>query len=35
MITSLPNKEVLESLIRDNSGIVVLKFGAEWCAPCK
>ena len=35
MITSLPNKEALEGLIRNSSGIVVLKFGAEWCSPCK
>jgi thioredoxin 1 len=35
MITSLPNKEALQKLLKSTDGIVVLKFGAEWCGPCK
>ena len=35
MITSLPNKDALLKEITESKNIIVLKFGAEWCAPCK
>jgi thioredoxin-like negative regulator of GroEL len=39
-MTPLPSQEFLESLIKKNPSkphepIVIIKFGATWCGPCK
>jgi len=34
LITSL-NKTTFQELLHKNNGIIILKFGADWCAPCK
>ena len=35
IITELPNKKVFHEALESNPGIIIIKFGAEWCAPCK
>ena len=35
IITSIPSRKDLLDIINNNDGILVLKFGAEWCGPCK
>tara|TARA_B100000900_G_scaffold132342_1_gene112025 strand:+ start:3821 stop:4180 length:360 start_codon:yes stop_codon:yes gene_type:complete len=35
IITEISSREELVNLIKENKGILVLKFGAEWCGPCK
>ena len=35
IITSIPSRKDLMDIINKNDGILVLKFGAEWCGPCK
>lgn len=34
-IHTIPNKDTLLSILKENTGILVLKFGATWCKPCK
>ena len=34
IITSIPSRKDLMDIINKNDGILVLKFGAEWCGPC-
>lgn len=33
--TSIPDRRQLSDFLNDNPGIIFIKFGAEWCAPCK
>lgn len=35
IITEISSRDDLMNLIKENDGILVLKFGAEWCGPCK
>jgi thiol-disulfide isomerase/thioredoxin len=34
-ITTLPTVQAFSDLLQTNSGLVILKFGAVWCGPCK
>ena len=33
--TKLKTRVELEELLQNNTGIIVIKLGAEWCGPCK
>ena len=33
--TRIPDRKKLSEFLSDNPGIIFIKFGAEWCAPCK
>jgi thiol-disulfide isomerase/thioredoxin len=35
IITKIENRAVFLNLLKDNPGIIILKFGASWCKPCK
>lgn len=35
IIRSIPNRQALLDLLPSNPGLIFIKFGAEWCAPCK
>jgi thiol-disulfide isomerase/thioredoxin len=33
--TELENLEELQSELNNNPGMIIIKFGATWCGPCK
>ena len=33
--TELADREAFQEVLDNNEGIVILKFGADWCSPCK
>ena len=35
IITSFANRGEFLALLKVNPGLVIVKFGAEWCSPCK
>ena len=35
ILTELPNKLAFHSALNSNPGVIIIKFGAEWCGPCK
>lgn len=35
IITKVDNRQAFLKLLEHNPGIIVVKFGADWCAPCK
>ena len=35
IITHLPNVEAFYHILHHNPGLVIIKFTADWCAPCK
>jgi thiol-disulfide isomerase/thioredoxin len=35
IITDIKNVQALYDFLKLNKGLIIIKFGAEWCAPCK
>ena len=35
IITELTGKIAFQQALTDNPGVMIIKFGAEWCGPCK
>jgi thioredoxin 1 len=34
-ILQIENKDSFQQILENNPGLFIVKFGAEWCAPCK
>jgi thioredoxin 1 len=35
VLTEIEDREAFQKILDENEGIVILKFGASWCQPCK
>jgi thiol-disulfide isomerase/thioredoxin len=35
VLTDVPTKDDFAKLLVENPGLLILKFGATWCGPCK
>jgi len=35
IIYNIENKTAFAQLLQSNPGVLIIKFGAEWCGPCK
>jgi thioredoxin 1 len=35
IVSDIPSRQDFHRLLSDNPGLVVIKFGAKWCQPCK
>ena len=35
IIYNIENKNTFIQLLQSNPGVLIIKFGAEWCGPCK
>ena len=35
LITKIDNRAHFAQLLQSNPGVFIIKFGAEWCGPCK
>ena len=35
ILTHIQDRNHLQTILQSNNGKIVIKFGAEWCGPCK
>jgi len=35
IVTQILNREIFMNLLTKNPGLIIIKFGAKWCGPCK
>jgi thiol-disulfide isomerase/thioredoxin len=35
IIEEIPNRDSFFHLLKHNTGLIIIKLGAEWCGPCK